>query len=278
MEVWGGSSRFRGHLSMPGNDVSVVSEPCEGGAEGGDVYYLSNCAAGLITRVILADISGHGAGMAGVARELRDLMRRHINTADQTRLAAGLNHAFAGAGGGTFATALLLTYFAPTDHLIVCNAGHPRPLLYRAASREWSALDGKAPGVLAAGAGAVGIANLPLGILDPIGYEQVAVRLERGDLVVLFSDALIEAAAGGKQIGEAGLLEIARGLTDAERTDAAAAIHAAVMRVSEGPLGDDATVVALHHNAADPPPAGWRSRAGVLAGMLGLGVTHSAPV
>ncbi len=75
------------------------------------------------------------------------LMRRHINTANQTRFAVDLNRAFSNLDlDGRFATAVLATYFAPTDHLIICNAGHPRPLLYRAAGNTWDLLDAKTPG------------------------------------------------------------------------------------------------------------------------------------
>lgn len=280
MEVWGGSARFSGRLSMPGNDVCLVSEPHRGADEGGDVYYLSNCAAGLITRGILADISGHGASAAPLARALRDLMRRHINTADQSRLAVDLNRAFSrNVPDGRFATALLATYFAPTDHLIVCNAGHPHPLLRRA-DGTWQALSAATPGVVAAAgsAGAVGIANLPLGVLDPIGYEQFAVRLEPGDRVLLYSDALIEAPGrGGGQLGESGLLDIARGLSDGDLEDPAGALVRRVESAGGGALEDDATVIALRHTAEDPPRVSWRARASALAGMLGLGVTHGGP-
>ncbi|MBL8991477.1 MAG: serine/threonine-protein phosphatase [Phycisphaerae bacterium] len=280
MEVWGGSARFSGRLSMPGNEVHLASEPHRGADEGGDVYYLSNCAAGLITRGILADISGHGASAAPLARALRDLMRRHINTADQSRLAADLNRAFSrDVPDGRFATAVLATYFAPTDHLIVCNAGHPHPLLRRS-DGAWLALSAGTPGVVSAAgsAGAVGIANLPLGVLDPIGYEQFAVRLEPGDRVLLYSDALIEAPGpDGRQVGEAGLLEIARGLSEAELDDPAGALVRRVEALTGRALDDDATVIALRHTAENPPRVSWRARAAALAGMLGLGVTHAGP-
>jgi serine phosphatase RsbU (regulator of sigma subunit) len=41
---------------------------------------------------------------------------------------------------GTFATAIVTTFFAPSRRLMICNAGHPRPLLYRAATKQWELL------------------------------------------------------------------------------------------------------------------------------------------
>lgn len=286
MEVWGGHEAFAGRVSVPGNDVHVSCSPFEAGSCGGDIYYISNCAAGIITRFVLADVSGHGAQVAQLAIDLRKLMRRHINTADQTRFAVDLNRAFISFDlHGRFATAVLATYFAPTDHLIICNAGHPRPLLYRAARNTWELLDGKSPDAIATSRseGAdVGIANLPLGILEPTDYQQFAIRMEPGDLVILYTDALIEAAevrgVGGRQLGESGLLALARGLSSSEREDAANELWRRVSAYAGGlPFNDDVTLVTLHHNAADPPRASWRGQAARFARMLGLGGVDSGP-
>ncbi len=283
MEVWGGSAAFDACLSVPGNHVRICCTPHAGDASGGDVYYISSCAAGLITRFVLADIAGHGETIAQVARALRTLMRKHINTADQTRFAVALNEAFSAIDtGGKFATALLATYFAPTDHLIVCNAGHPRPLLYRARTGAWTLLDAGTPGALGAahsGRTPVGISNLPLGIIDPTSYEQFAIRLEPSDIVVMYTDALMEAAdASGRQLGERGLLEIAASLSGVERAEVARALHDRVLlHTPAGPLDDDATLMALHHTAEDPARLTLTGHAAKLMRMLGVGAIDSGP-
>ena len=47
--------------------------------------------------------------------------------------------------------------------------------------------------------------NLPLGLDDETEYQNFEVQLGRGDLVVFYTDALIEAAdSSGKLLGEAG--------------------------------------------------------------------------
>lgn len=281
MEVWGGNRAFTGEVSVPGHDVHVSCVPHVGDDDGGDIYYVSNCAAGLITRFILADVSGHGRTVAKVASDLRSIMRRHINTADQTRFAIALNQSFADLPlNGRFATAILLTYFAPTDHIIICNAGHPRPLLYLAAERRWSLLDVNAPGVLAdpstAARDSIGISNLPLGILSPTDYRQFALRLSRGDRIVLYSDALIESAdRRGRQLGECGLLELASSIDPNESHDVGEAILARIASsISADSLDDDATVITLHHTASDPPVPTLTERITRFANMLGIG-THA---
>lgn len=170
MEVWGGHDGFVGEVSVPGNDVFVGCTPHHGEAQGGDIYYVSNCAAGLITRFVLADVAGHGSVVASTAAGLRDLMRRSINTPDQSRFARSLNTRFS-RESGRFATAVLVSYFAPTDHAIICNAGHPRPLHYSAPRGEWRYLDADVPDALGASRqGEIGASNLPLGVIDPTEY------------------------------------------------------------------------------------------------------------
>ena len=60
-EVWGGFETVDRPLQMPGLDGCVYSRPFRGGA-GGDVHYVSSCGAGVYSRLLLADVSGHGPG------------------------------------------------------------------------------------------------------------------------------------------------------------------------------------------------------------------------
>src|SRR5262245_16992854 len=91
MEVWGGNHAVDQGVIMPGLDVWVFAQPHEGGEFGGDVHYVSSCGTGRISRLVVADVSGHGAKVADVARGLRTLMRKFVNYLDQTRFVEALN-------------------------------------------------------------------------------------------------------------------------------------------------------------------------------------------
>src|SRR5208282_426691 len=93
--------------------------------------------------------------------------------------------------------------------LTLCNAGHPRPLLFRARDARWSFLghqdtpEKKGP------------RNIPLGIFQVTDYEQLDVELDLGDCVVCYTDALNESCdADGEMLGEEGLLRIANLIGD----------------------------------------------------------------
>src|SRR5579863_10206182 len=193
MEVWGGSQLANRQVEMGGLEAFVYSKPYDGASRGGDVYYASSCATGRISRLLLADVSGHGQTVASMAADLRALMRRFVNCLDQAQFVRSLNRQFAGMSTrGNFATAVVMTYFAPTKRLCLCNAGHPRPLVHRAGEEGWKFLESSHSHQSAdKPAEDDGPRNLPLGILDIAEYDQMDVELREGDVMVCYTDALI---------------------------------------------------------------------------------------
>jgi len=245
MEVWGGSQLTTRGVEMGGLDAWVYSKPYGQAQRGGDVYYASSCATGRISRLLLADVSGHGNSVAATAADLRTLMRRFVNRLDQTEFVRLLNQQFTALSQqGSFATAVITTFFAPSRRLTVCNAGHPRPLLYREAHRQWTFAgehgtdDRRTPG------------NVPLGLFDVTEYEQFDVELEPGDCLLSFTDALIESRdADGEMLGEDGLLRIVRVLGDVETQKLIETLLDEIeKRYPENLSEDDVTVLVVRAN------------------------------
>lgn len=250
MEVWGGNQPADNGVVMPGVDAWVVSRPFEDDDAGGDVHYVSSCATGRITRFLVADVSGHGSTVSAVASSLRTLMRRYVNFVDQGRLVAELNREFGALSqNGAFATAVVATYFTPTGYLTLCNAGHPRPLHYSNSKRAWRVLH---PGEVADDPSGDAPANIPLGIADGVSYDQLGLRLARGDIVLFYTDAILEVFdARGTQLGEQGLLDLVRSLPIGDTQ----AFLSGVLRAIEafgGRPKDDITLLAVRPNAMHP--------------------------
>jgi sigma-B regulation protein RsbU (phosphoserine phosphatase) len=251
MEVWGGSQLTTRRVEMGGLDAWVYSKPFGEAQRGGDVYYASSCATGRITRLLLADVSGHGTTVASTAANLRTLMRRFVNRLDQTEFVRLLNQQFTALSEtGTFATAVVATFFAPTQRMIVCNAGHPRPLLYQAAKQEWVFLGAEAANDDAPN-------NIPLGILDVTEYEQFDVELKSGDCVLAYTDALIESRdADGEMLGEAGLLRIMRLVGNVEPQLLTKTLLREIKdRFPDNLTEDDVTVLLVRANGHKPHPS-----------------------
>ncbi|RIK65895.1 MAG: hypothetical protein DCC65_11475 [Planctomycetota bacterium] len=240
MEVWGGNQPADLGVSMVGLDAWVFSRPYQGAAGGGDVHYVSSCATGRITRMLLADVSGHGTAVSDLAGSLRSLMRRYVNYLDQSSFVRKVNRRFGNmAADGTFATAVVTTFFAPTRDLTVSNAGHPPPLLYRARAGEWIPLEQRR-------SDAPGLANIPLGIVDETHYEQFGLRLDVGDLVLCYTDSLIEAReADGRTLGVEGLLDLLRQCDPADPSALVARLLERIAAAAPGNMTDDDVTVLL---------------------------------
>jgi sigma-B regulation protein RsbU (phosphoserine phosphatase) len=267
MEIWGGNQAVENAIGTPGLDLWVYGEPYHANDQGGDVHYVSVCGGGIITRLIVADVSGHGAAVAEFSDALRTLMRRNINTKSQGRLVRSLNRQFTElAQLRRFATAIVATYLATDDTLQVCNAAHPRPLVFRAETDEWTIL-GRDGGKFARQA-----MNLPLGIDEASTYDQFRLPLGRDDLVLIYTDALTEAMTpSGAMLGELGLLEIVRSLdpTCPERIGPSILEKVREHRANVA-ADDDVTLLVLHHNAGPPRKASIVEKLDVYAKVFGI--------
>jgi serine phosphatase RsbU (regulator of sigma subunit) len=262
MEIWGGSEAISRRVRMRGMDAWVYSKPYKQANGGGDVYYASSCATGRINRVLLADVAGHGSAVAGIAVTLRGLMRRFVNCIDQAEFVRSMNRTFVTCSpDGCFATALVSTFFAPTRRLTVCNAGHPQPLWYRARDKQWQLLRH-----LPARDEPAVPRNMPLGILDLVDYEQSDVEMGVGDLMVFYTDALIEGCGtDGHMLCEAGLLRVIEELGKVEPEQLIDRLLAALSESHPSNLTtDDVTILVLR-------PTGQAVAAPLSAQLRGLG-------
>ncbi len=246
MEVWGGNQPVDAGVAMAGLDAWVYCRPYNDAAGGGDVYYVSACATGRITRLLVADVSGHGERVSAVGAQLRTLMRRYVNYLDQKRFVRSLNSQFSSlsAEGMCFATAIVCTFFGPTRHLTLCNAGHPPPLLYLSKRKRWEVLHRSCDGNQAT--------NIPWGIDEVCNYDQFDVRLRVGDLVMCFTDSLTEARLpSGELLGQDGLVRIISALDLSDP----AALTSTLLKAIEADgyrTDDDVTVLLFRPNGMTP--------------------------
>jgi sigma-B regulation protein RsbU (phosphoserine phosphatase) len=202
---------------------------------------MSACSQGVIARVALADVAGHGEIVSSAAAQLRDALREHVDHWDQSMLIRRLNDSILNGGQDSrYATAFLASFYRESGELLFTNAGHLPPLWYRFAAREWGYLLDTTPY-------SKEVMNLPLGLIEGTSYSQTAVQLEPGDLLLLYTDGISESwDSSGEQLGLERLLSIAHGLP----VDSAAAAGRALLSAVEqfrGPVqpADDETVVVL---------------------------------
>ncbi|MCC7180927.1 MAG: serine/threonine-protein phosphatase [Acidobacteria bacterium] len=202
-EVRGGNHVIHDTVELPGLRGLLYSSPCAG-ARGGDVHFLSVCGSGLLARVCLADIAGHGDTLAAVGAEMHAHLRRSVDTIDERRVLASLDRRLSAEPVHALTTAAVLTYYPPARRLTISYAGHPRGWWYRAATREWMRLEA---GDATPGAGP--LVDLPLATgLSPT-FARRKLRTGPGDRVLLVTDGVIEAPSPeGDEFGADGVFRV----------------------------------------------------------------------
>jgi phosphoserine phosphatase RsbU/P len=241
LELRGGNHSAAYAAELPGLAGWVSCRPLRPSPRGGDLYYLSVCRNGAVARVVLADVAGHGEAVSSAAVRLHDALRQHVDHWDQSTLIRQLNDSFLkGAQGLQFATALLASFYSDSGELLFTNAGHVPPLWYRTATGEWSLLYDSTPL-------SKEIVDLPLGLIAGTSYRQTAVQLDPGDLLLLYTDGIVESSdESGTQLGLQRLLAIARELPTESAVAAGKGLVSAVARFrGTVPPADDETVIAL---------------------------------
>jgi sigma-B regulation protein RsbU (phosphoserine phosphatase) len=158
--------------------------------------------------VALGDVSGKGSAAAlygavaiGI---LRSLSPQKLQPAELLRQ---LNQLVCGRRvEDRYMTICFATWQKARHHLRIANAGQTQPLLWKDGRVEQLKLEG-----------------FPIGIFDDVTYDEWSVKLGPGDILVLFSDGLTEAANRDGHFFGAGrlraLLEANRNLSSNELAD-----------------------------------------------------------
>ncbi len=203
MEVSGGRLTYQADYEMPGLAMQISSrqsDHCMHG--GGEVHYISSCASGRITRLMLADICGSEDIFKRLSCEMRNGLLRNINSIWQDRVVADMSQQFREfARLGGFATASVATFFAPTRSFAMCNIGNPPPLVYRAGEKSWEVLHGETQYTDEP-------CESPEGVFLPEEYRHIKTKLELDDIVVLYGNGFAQSTfPDGNPVGHNKLLE-----------------------------------------------------------------------
>jgi len=139
-EIWGGNGNADLDVCTNGINASVYSLAC-GGERGGDVYYLSVCTRDMMTRMVVADVRGHGEQVSQLSAWLHEEIQEHRDTLDSGSMLRSLNGKLFRRGFESLTTAAVLAYHTGDSRLYISSAGHPPALLSRKRNRLWTPVD-----------------------------------------------------------------------------------------------------------------------------------------
>ena len=231
-EVWGGSGASDVSVGLAGVRGEVWSQPFEGSTAGGDIHFLSVCGMTKLSKVVLADVSGHGAETADVSQIIHQALAENIDAPTNTAMLEQVNRAFLDRHEGDFRfTTMVSVIFDNRDRsMVYAYAGHPAILRGRNGTFQRLVPEGAPQG------------GVPLGVLEQSGYVQHKVQLEEGDVLVFYTDAFIEAKGeDGEMLEEAGLARI----LESSESMQPARLKEHVLANMDGVFNDDASLVIM---------------------------------
>jgi sigma-B regulation protein RsbU (phosphoserine phosphatase) len=243
-ETWAGNNEAASLVELPGLTAWVYSVAAGPDHVGGDVHYVSVCPSCIVSRIALADVSGHGQTVARLGEKLRQLMQLYLRDLEQIALMRDLNQALReDFGDGHYATMVAVGWHRRRGLMVMTNAGHPPPLWYRASRDEWSWLEtrGSEPGR---------VSGVPLGLLPDVTYDRLVVKPQSEDVVLLYSDGVSEVTnPSGTELGRDGLLELVRAV-DFRSPEALGTRLASALRAFRGERDpqDDQTIIIIRRN------------------------------
>jgi len=77
-EIWGGIGNQNIEVSAGKVISSIYAAPCCEGSRGGDIYYFGVCQGGAISRLAIADVTGHGEAVSEISQYVYDTLKAHM--------------------------------------------------------------------------------------------------------------------------------------------------------------------------------------------------------
>ena len=253
-ELWAGNEHAQRSVELAGLQANIVARPSED-KEGGDLCALFSCGEEH-ARVVVADCVGHGYEASKVAAHVHALLHELRDLQNSSRLLTALNDEFTLAGqraGGPLRLTTLVTaiFHRQTGEFSFAYAAHPRMLLWREREKRWSPIG-------------EGLAGLPIGFVAGEIYSEQSVRMETGDIVLIFSDGMTDVfAPDGEQLGAEGILEFAtQTIEEIGRPANLEELTSGLVRKVRAYHGseefeDDFTLLALRRQDASQLPGGY---------------------
>lgn len=231
---------FTAPASVAGFEMGHLYHAVSGsGGVGGDFYDVVPLPDGTLG-VLIGDVTGHGHEAAGLTALVKNAMRAEALQLPSPRLVMSRANDLVvhGAEPHEFVSAFYGLIDPSDGRMSYSIAGHPPPVLHRAGEEPvLLPQDGTVLGATAVG-----------------GYENHQAVLAEGDLLVLYTDGLLEARSpAGETFGSARLLETVHRHAGEKTERLPEALFMSAFSFAEGRLADDIAIVALRRTLGAEP-------------------------
>ena len=223
----------RGFRDFPHAVATGINLPCL--TVGGDYFDAFPMSDGR-TAFLIADVSGKGLGAALLSTMLQGAFSGMTIGVDPARILQHLNCFLCEHSDVERYATMFFAVLDSSGHLDFINAGHPPPLILRRGEVVQPFLE----------------TSFPVGLIPGAEYATSSVKLDPGDILVLFSDGVTEAMDPDEEMfGRAGLLEALTGQQEAPLDQLQKTILDSVETFTRGASqADDITLLLVRYRAA----------------------------
>ena len=219
---------------VPGYELQGISFPCY--EIGGDYYDFIQREDGRLV-IALGDVSGKGTAAALLMSSLHASVHAQAGSHDTlSETISAVNRYLAdNIPANRFVTLFYAELDPASGALSFLNAGHNPPLIVHAAGTVEQLASG----------------GLPLGIRRNAEYREGRTQMQMGDVLVIYSDGVTEAASpSGEEFGATRLHEVVSRNIDASAAGVRDRIESALTKFSQGTqAADDITLVIVKRQA-----------------------------
>lgn len=218
--------------AIPGMEVAAYSRPAE--ILGGDYFDFVNFGGGTHALVI-ADVAGHGVSAGLQMASFQALTRALVPAGRSPAEVAGRIHSLFSHNihFTTFVTLFIGAWNADTRTLTYCNAGHNPPLILhphpgQSSSASWLRPNGPA-----------------IGLVEVAEFGEGVKTLHSGDLMVLYTDGVVEATGPNDELfGTNRLVGAVERVYNSSPGEVIRGIRGTLEEfVADRPISDDITLV-----------------------------------
>jgi sigma-B regulation protein RsbU (phosphoserine phosphatase) len=219
---------------VPGYELQGISFPCY--EIGGDYYDFIEREDGRLV-IALGDVSGKGTAAALLMSSLHASVHAQAGSHDTlSETISAVNRYLAdNIPANRFVTLFYAELDPASGALSFLNAGHNPPLIVHAAGTVEQLASG----------------GLPLGIKRNAEYREGRTQMQMGDVLVIYSDGVTEAASPtGEEFGSTRLYEVVSRNMEASAAGVRDRIESALTKFSQGTqAADDITLVIVKRQA-----------------------------
>jgi sigma-B regulation protein RsbU (phosphoserine phosphatase) len=229
----------QGLPEIPGLEFAAFSRPAQ--IVGGDYFDFVHFADGS-HGIAIADVAGHGVSSSLLMASLQTALRTlAMVSASPEEVVGRIDHLYHhNINFASFVTLFLGRFDFAHQSFTYCNAGHNPPLFLHNGKSNGSGPDWLHP------------TGAAIGLVEGATYQANTVHLQPGDVLVLYTDGVTEAAnPQGEQYGWDRLAEALHAAGDISARRLVAALRTSLQDFSAGqPLDDDTTIVVCKINGA----------------------------